>query len=116
MEIGGFAHADGLPSYAMEITVCRAADVDVLDRCIGSPGATSFHARRFERQERGSSTSLVAWHGRRPVGHTEVRWGGCDDVTVRAVWPGPATGPSPRTSAAGRSRTTRASRANVSKT
>ncbi|MFE8993815.1 hypothetical protein ACFYMI_39530 [Streptomyces collinus] len=26
MEIGGFAHADGLPSYAMEITVCRAAD------------------------------------------------------------------------------------------
>ncbi|MET9763666.1 GNAT family N-acetyltransferase [Streptomyces sp. NPDC006372] len=72
----------------MEITVCRAADVEVLDRCIGSPGATSFHARRFERQERGLSTYLVAWHGRRPVGHAEVRWGGCDDATVRAARPG----------------------------
>ncbi|MZF89494.1 GNAT family N-acetyltransferase [Streptomyces sp. SID5643] len=72
----------------MEITVCRAADVAVLDRCLGSPGATSFHARRFERQEGGSSTYLVAWHGRRPVGHTEVRWDGCDDAKVRAAWPG----------------------------
>ena len=72
----------------MEITVCRAADVPLLDRCIGSMGATSFHARRFERQERGVSTYLVAWLGGRPVGHTELRWDGCDDVAVRAARPG----------------------------
>jgi GNAT superfamily N-acetyltransferase len=72
----------------MEITVCRAADVALLDQFIGSPGATSFHARRFERQERGLSTYLVAWLDQRPVGHTELRWGGCDDAAVRAARPG----------------------------
>ncbi|MGI5424543.1 GNAT family N-acetyltransferase [Streptomyces sp. CA-179760] len=72
----------------MEITVCRAADVALLDQCIASPGATSFHARRFGRQERGASTYLVAWLDGRPVGHTELRWGGCDDAGVRAARPG----------------------------
>ncbi|WP_307174056.1 GNAT family N-acetyltransferase [Streptomyces africanus] len=72
----------------MEITVCRAADVPLLDQYIGSPGATSFHARRFERQEQGRSTYLVAWVDARPVGHTELRWGGCDDAAVRAARPG----------------------------
>ncbi|MGW0612343.1 GNAT family N-acetyltransferase [Streptomyces sp. NPDC002788] len=72
----------------MEITGCRAADVALLDQYIGSPGATSFHASRFARQERGLSTYLVAWLGQRPVGHTELRWYGCDEATVRAVRPG----------------------------
>jgi GNAT superfamily N-acetyltransferase len=72
----------------MEITPCRAVDVPLLDRCIGSMGATSFHARRFERQERGMSTYLLAWLDGRPVGHTELRWGGCDDAAVRAARPG----------------------------
>ncbi len=80
--------AGALPSYGMEITVCRAVDVPLLDRYIGSPGATSFHARRFERQEQGTSTYLVAWLDGRPVGHTELRWGGCDDAAVRAARPG----------------------------
>ncbi|MFE0453573.1 hypothetical protein ACFW2D_20205 [Streptomyces sp. NPDC058914] len=31
----------------MEITVCRAVDVTLLDRHIGSPGGTSLHARRY---------------------------------------------------------------------
>ncbi|MFJ3671666.1 GNAT family N-acetyltransferase [Streptomyces sp. NPDC090106] len=69
----------------MEITVCGPGDVELLDRHIGSPGTLSFHARRFARQERGESTYLVAWLGRRPVGHAEVRWNGCEaaEVTVR---------------------------------
>jgi amino acid transporter len=80
----------------MEITVCRAADVALLDRYMSSPGATSFHARRFERQQAGQSTYLIAWREGRPVGHTELRWIGCDapEVTVGcpgigglAVWP-----------------------------
>ncbi|WP_079085164.1 GNAT family N-acetyltransferase [Streptomyces dysideae] len=72
----------------MEITVCGAADVALLDQHIGSPGATSFHARRFARQEAGESTYLIAWLDGRPVGHTEVRWRGCDDPGVRAARPG----------------------------
>ncbi|GHK03015.1 GNAT family N-acetyltransferase [Streptomyces sp. NPDC003753] len=69
----------------MEITICQAADVALLDRYIGSAGATSFHARRFARQEAGESTYLVAWTEGRPVGHAEVRWNGCAASEVRAA-------------------------------
>ncbi|EDY59592.1 MULTISPECIES: GNAT family N-acetyltransferase [Streptomyces] len=80
----------------MEITVCRSGDVALLDRYLGSPGATSFRARRFARQEAGECTYLVAWLDGRPVGHTELRWIGCaaPEVTLHcpeigglAVWP-----------------------------
>jgi GNAT superfamily N-acetyltransferase len=72
----------------MEITLCGPADVALLDRYIGSPGATSFHARRFARQEAGESAYLVAWLDGKPVGHAEVRWRGCADARVRAARPG----------------------------
>ncbi|NUT29689.1 MAG: GNAT family N-acetyltransferase [Streptomyces sp.] len=72
----------------MEITACTAADVALLDRHMGSPGRTSFHARRFERQEAGECTYLVAWLDGRPVGHTEMRWTGCADPEGRAACPG----------------------------
>jgi GNAT superfamily N-acetyltransferase len=72
----------------MEITACRAADVALLDHHMASPGATSFHARRFARQEAGECTYLVAWLEGRPVGHTEMRWTGCADPRVRAARPG----------------------------
>jgi GNAT superfamily N-acetyltransferase len=80
----------------MEITVCRAADVALLDQYMPSPGATSFHARRFARQEAGDCTYLLAWLEGRPVGHTEVRWIGCEapevpvdcpEIGGLGVWP-----------------------------
>ncbi|NUP65406.1 MAG: GNAT family N-acetyltransferase [Nonomuraea sp.] len=71
----------------MEITVCRAADVALLDEYIPSPGATSFHARRFARQEAGDCTYLLAWLEGRPVGHTEMRWIGCDAPEVAVDCP-----------------------------
>ncbi|MFI7414371.1 GNAT family N-acetyltransferase [Streptomyces sp. NPDC049627] len=71
----------------MEITVCTAPDVALLDRHMGSPGRTSFHARRFARQEAGECTYLVAWLDGRPVGHTEMRWIGCAAPEVRDVRP-----------------------------
>jgi GNAT superfamily N-acetyltransferase len=72
----------------MEITVCGAADVALLDQYIGSPGAVSSHARRFARQGTGGSAYLVAWLDGRPVGHAEVIWGGCAAPEVRAALPG----------------------------
>ncbi|MCX5241563.1 GNAT family N-acetyltransferase [Streptomyces prunicolor] len=72
----------------MEIAVCRAADVALLDECIGSPGAVSSHARRFARQGEGGGTYLVAWIDGRPVGHAEVIWDGCAAPEVRAALPG----------------------------
>ncbi|WP_328870003.1 GNAT family N-acetyltransferase [Streptomyces sp. NBC_00287] len=72
----------------MEITACTAADIALLDRYLGSPGRTSFHARRFARQEAGQCTYLVARLDGRPVGHAEMRWIGCADAGVRAALPG----------------------------
>ncbi|MEU9403906.1 GNAT family N-acetyltransferase [Streptomyces sp. NPDC048242] len=68
----------------MDIAVCRAADVPLLDRALPGPGRTSFHARRLARQRAGESTYLVAWLDGRPVGSAEMRWTGCDapEVTV----------------------------------
>ncbi|NUQ98086.1 MAG: GNAT family N-acetyltransferase [Streptomyces sp.] len=71
----------------MEITVCRAADVALLDRYIPSPGVTSFHAGRFARQEAGDCTYLLAWLEGRPVGHTEMRWIGCEAPEVAVDCP-----------------------------
>ncbi|MGW5635092.1 GNAT family N-acetyltransferase [Streptomyces sp. NPDC003832] len=72
----------------MDITVCTASDVALLDRYMGSPGRTSFHARRFARQRAGQCTYLVAHLDGRPVGHTEMRWIGCSAPEVRAARPG----------------------------
>ncbi|WP_026249124.1 GNAT family N-acetyltransferase [Streptomyces sp. LaPpAH-108] len=68
----------------MDIAVCRAADVPLLDRALPGPGRTSFHARRFARQRAGECTYLVAWRDGRPVGSAEMRWIGCTapEVTV----------------------------------
>ncbi|MEV7286700.1 GNAT family N-acetyltransferase [Streptomyces sp. NPDC093252] len=61
----------------VDIAVCRAADLPALDRCLGTPGAASFHAPRFARQEAGESTYLVARLDGDPAGHAEIRWRGC---------------------------------------
>lgn len=70
----------------MHITECRAEDIPLLDQCLPSGAATSFHARRFARQTAGTSTYLVAWSDtHRPIGHTELRWTGCAAEEVRAA-------------------------------
>ncbi|AXK31314.1 GNAT family N-acetyltransferase [Streptomyces armeniacus] len=67
----------------MRITECREGDVELLDRHMPSPGATSQHARRFARHVERSGTFLVAWRGELPVGSCEVRWDGCEAPEVR---------------------------------
>ncbi|GCB51124.1 GNAT family N-acetyltransferase [Streptomyces sp. NL15-2K] len=72
----------------MDIAVCRAEDLDVLERCMPSHSVDGHHAARFARQEAGDSSYLVPWLEGRPVGHAEVRWTGCEAPEVRAVHPG----------------------------
>ncbi|MEU6669941.1 GNAT family N-acetyltransferase [Streptomyces sp. NPDC046727] len=71
----------------MDITVCRACDVALLDQYLGSPGLTSFHARRFARQQAGESTYLIGRLDGRPVGHAEMRWTGCRAPEITADCP-----------------------------
>lgn len=60
----------------------------LLDRHMPPPGEGLDHAPRFARHCEGISTFLVAWHGERPVGSCEIRWGGCEAPEVTAVHPG----------------------------
>ncbi|MET8825444.1 GNAT family N-acetyltransferase [Streptomyces sp. NPDC004610] len=71
----------------VEITVCRAADLPALDWCLRSPGAPSFHAPRFARQQAGESTYLVARLDGEPAGHAEIRWRGCAAPEVPVTCP-----------------------------
>jgi GNAT superfamily N-acetyltransferase len=71
----------------VDIRECRAGDVEVLETSDPSPGLTRYHARRFERQEKGLSTYLIAWADGVPVGRCEIRWCGCDAPEVNERFP-----------------------------
>lgn len=71
----------------VEIRVCGGEDIDLLDRCMPSEGETSFHRQRFERQQDGGGTYLVAWRDKQPVGHLEIRWSGCSAPAVKCSVP-----------------------------
>ncbi|NGO72425.1 GNAT family N-acetyltransferase [Streptomyces boncukensis] len=72
----------------MRISECREEDVGLLDKHMPSPGADSFHQRRYARQCAGAGTYLVAWRDDLPVGSCEVRWDGCAAPEVQAVHAG----------------------------
>lgn len=44
--------------------------------------ASEKHADRCRAQERGDVVYVVAWVGERPVGHTLIKWSGCDVETI----------------------------------
>lgn len=67
------------------IRECKDLDVLLLDQVGPSRGATSFHAQRFERQQAGLSTYLVAWRDEQPIGSCELRWDGCAAPEVHTV-------------------------------
>jgi hypothetical protein len=48
-----------------------------------SPGQTRYHDRRFEHQQQGASTFLIAWAEGDPAGHGEILWTGCAAPEVR---------------------------------
>ncbi|MFH8691884.1 GNAT family N-acetyltransferase [Streptomyces anulatus] len=66
------------------IRPCRAADLELLERHLPSPGRTRRHSARLDRQERGLSTFLTAWADDVPVGTAQILWQGCAAPEVRA--------------------------------
>ncbi|MEU3661755.1 GNAT family N-acetyltransferase [Streptomyces sp. NPDC032940] len=71
----------------MDIRQCREGDLGVLERHMPSPGRTRRHVMRFETQQRGLSTFLVAWHDGTPVGTAQILWNGCKAPEVRDRFP-----------------------------
>ncbi|MCI3221328.1 GNAT family N-acetyltransferase [Streptomyces sp. NP-1717] len=72
----------------MDIRPCREEDLELLEAHMPSPGRTRRHAARFEKQQRGLSTFLVAWSDGTPVGTAQILWRGCEAPEVRERFPG----------------------------
>ncbi|HEX5116617.1 MAG TPA: GNAT family N-acetyltransferase [Pseudonocardiaceae bacterium] len=66
---------------------CEAHDLALLRAHIPTPGHPERHATRFERQQRGRSTFLIAWIDDVPVGAGEVLWGGCAAPEINQHYP-----------------------------
>jgi GNAT superfamily N-acetyltransferase len=71
----------------MIVRQCEERDVATLEQHIPSPGQNRFHEARYERQQRGLSTFLVAYLGDVPVGSGEILWEGCAASEVRERFP-----------------------------
>ena len=71
----------------MDIRACRQEDLQLLETSNPSPGQSRYHHRRFERQQQGASTFLIAWAGDVPVGHGEILWNGCAAPEVHERYP-----------------------------
>ena len=71
----------------MIIRECREADVALLERHIPSPGQSRYHQARFQRQQQGRSTFLIASIDEVPVGSGEILWQGCVALEVRRRYP-----------------------------
>jgi ribosomal protein S18 acetylase RimI-like enzyme len=71
----------------MDIRQCQEEDLDLLETGNPSPGQTRYHDRRFERQQQGASTFLIAWADGVPIGTGEILWRGCAAPEVHQRFP-----------------------------
>lgn len=62
----------------LEIKLCREEDLDMLEKSMPTSGLSRFHHKRFENQEKGRVSYLIAWLKGEPVGHIDLRWYGFD--------------------------------------
>ncbi|WP_086830228.1 GNAT family N-acetyltransferase [Allokutzneria sp. NRRL B-24872] len=66
---------------------CQHQDIAALQTHIPTPGQPARHATRFERQQDGQSTFLIAWLDNRPVGAGEIFWNGCTAPEINKHYP-----------------------------
>ncbi|MFD5094251.1 GNAT family N-acetyltransferase [Amycolatopsis thailandensis] len=66
---------------------CREKDLALLRAHIPTPGQPDRHATRFERQQNGHSTFLIAWMDDLPVGAGEIFWRGCSAPEINQHYP-----------------------------
>lgn len=66
---------------------CQERDLALLRVHIPNAGQTDQHGIRFDRQQRGLSTLLVAWSDGIPVGTVEILWFGCSAPEVHQHYP-----------------------------
>ena len=79
----------------IEIKLCSENDLALLNKAIPEPG---YHEKRFEQQQAGKSSYLIAWQNGVPVGHLNLKWegsgtqvsqylSGTPELNAIGVWP-----------------------------
>lgn len=71
----------------MNILGCRAEDLELLESHMPSPGLDRRYDARFDRQQLGFSSFLIAWFDELAVGSAEVLWRGCAAPEVTKTYP-----------------------------
>ncbi|WP_216898365.1 GNAT family N-acetyltransferase [Nocardia alni] len=66
---------------------CREQDLALLRTHIPTPGQPDRHGTRFERQQHGHSTFLIAWSDDIPTGTGQILWNGCAAPEVIQQFP-----------------------------
>lgn len=69
------------------IRPCQEDDLTLLRTHLPTPGQPDRHTIRFERQQRGHGTFLIAWAGDLPVAAGEILWGGCSAPEINQHYP-----------------------------
>ena len=75
----------GTPAASIR-PVASLEEVRQLERYLADASPEK-HRRRFEQQQEGRVTYLVAWDGARPVGHLLVRWEGPAAEPMGSAYP-----------------------------
>ena len=65
----------------IDVRPIAETDVVLLEKRFPQGGVAK-HAERFDRQQKGDATYLIAWHKGCPVGHVLLNWGGSRDEHV----------------------------------
>jgi len=71
----------------VDIRPCRETDLELLETHMPSPGQTHRNAMRFDRQQEGLTTFLIAWSGEIPVGTAQILWQGCAAPEINQCFP-----------------------------
>jgi ribosomal protein S18 acetylase RimI-like enzyme len=68
----------------ISIKICRKADIPLLEESFPT-GKSQFHLQRYQLQQSGGSTYLVAWKDGKPIGRLNLKWVGADEEAVKKV-------------------------------
>ena len=71
----------------MKIRKAKQSDLKLLNKYL-QVSIPQFHEQKLKEQKTGKSAWLIAWMDKKPVGHIQLRFSGCEVKKVRDKLPG----------------------------
>lgn len=67
----------------LKIKKAEERDLSVLEKKLGYENLPNLHKNKIKEQEKENSLWLIAWEGKIPVAHVQIRFGGCNVEKVK---------------------------------